>query len=71
MARPKTVSSEEPRGRRVTPVVWLSIAEKQEWQAHAKRRGLSLAGLIKHLLATDRAVPPATPATGAPAGTAG
>jgi len=53
MARPKTVADDEPRGKRVTPVVWPSIAEKEFWQAHAKRRGASLAGLIKLLLTED------------------
>ena len=53
MARPKTVADNEPRGKRVTPVVWKSIAEKGEMQAHAKRRGATLAGLLKMLLAAD------------------
>ena len=68
MARPKTVAVNEPRGKRVSPVVWESIAEKQTMQAHAKRRGTTLAGLLKMLLAADVA---AHPAPGAGAGGAG
>lgn len=49
--------------------------DKERFHKQAKRQGRTLAGLIKYLLerdaATDRAVPPATPATGAPAGAAG
>lgn len=44
-----------------------SVEDKAAYQAHAKRRGLTLAGLIKSLLAADRATlppaPPAPPAT--------
>ncbi len=40
-----------------------SEEEKAAYQAHAKRRGQTLAGLIKSLLAKDReALPPAPPA---------
>jgi hypothetical protein len=36
--------------------------EKAAYQSHAKRRGLTLAGLIKSLLAEDRAkLPPTGP----------
>ncbi len=61
MARPKTVSADEPRGTRVTPVVWPSVSEKQFWQAHAKRRGTSLAALIKLLLTEDHEKHPGPP----------
>lgn len=61
MARPKTVSEAEPRGQRVVPVVFFSIAEKRAWQEHAKKRGMTLAGLIKSLLAADLSRLPATP----------
>jgi hypothetical protein len=65
MARPKTVSADEPRGQRVSPVVWSSIEEKRFWQAHAKRRGVSLAALIKMLLTEDyeKHAPPAPAAS--------
>ncbi|NVO33491.1 hypothetical protein [Hymenobacter lapidiphilus] len=43
-----------------------SEEEKAAYQAHAKRRGLTLAGLIKSLLAADRA---ALPAPAAPSAT--
>ena len=37
--------------------------EKALYQAHAKRRGLTLAGLIKSLLAEDRAKLPPAPSS--------
>ena len=51
MARPKTAT--EPQGTRVAPVTFKSVADKQAAQAHAHRRGNSLAGLLKMLLAAD------------------
>lgn len=42
-----------------------TIEEKATMQAHAKKQGRTLAGLIKYLLAQDaRTVPAATAATG-------
>ena len=68
MARPKTAI--EPQGKRVAPVTFNSVAEKQAAQAHAASKGQSLAGLLKLLLTADmvahpaRTVPAATAATG-------
>ena len=64
MPRPKTAT--EPQGKRVAPVTFNSVAEKRAAQAHATRKGQSLAGLLKLLLAADMAAHPAPPAT--PAG---
>lgn len=51
MARPITTS--EPQSKRSIQVTFSTVAEKSEMQAHAKRRGASLAGLLKMLLAAD------------------
>ena len=51
MGRPITTT--EPQSQRSTPVTWESVSEKKTMQAHAKRRGNSLAGLLKMLLASD------------------
>lgn len=53
MGRPKLTSDDEPRQKRTVPITFTTVAEKTEMQAHAKRRGLTLAGLIKHLLTED------------------
>lgn len=61
MARPVTTS--EPQSKRSMQVTFASVEEKAFWQAHAKRRGASLAGLIKLLLTEDfEAHPPKEPA---------
>jgi copper oxidase (laccase) domain-containing protein len=53
MGRPATAT--EKRTSRVVPVTFASVAEKQAAQAHAGRKGQSLAGLLKLLLAADMA----------------
>ena len=58
MPRPKTAT--EPQGQRVAPVTFNSVAEKRAAQAHATRKGQSLAGLLKLLLAADMAADLAT-----------
>ena len=51
MARPITAT--EPQSMRSTPVTWHSVTEKKLMQAYAQRRGNSLAGLLRMLLAAD------------------
>lgn len=58
MARPTTTT--EPQSKRSIQVTFGTIAEKAEMQAHAKRRGASLAGLLKMLLAADVQAHPTT-----------
>lgn len=51
MARP--VSTDSPRSKRSVTVTYPTLPELAEAKAHAKRRGLPLAMLFRHLLATD------------------
>ncbi|OGX84118.1 hypothetical protein BEN47_16710 [Hymenobacter lapidarius] len=56
MARP--VTSSEAQSKRTASVTFATLAEKQAAQAHAARKGQSLAGLLKLLLAADVAATP-------------
>lgn len=60
------MSKVETRVARSYTFVFESMEEKAATLAHAKKQGRTLAGLIKHLLASDAAAHPAPPAT--PAG---
>lgn len=51
MARP--ISTSEAQSKRTVSVTFASTVEKAAMQAHAKRRGTTLAGLLKMLLAAD------------------
>lgn len=51
MARPK--STAEPRNQRIVNVLFPSRQEMLDAQAHAKRRGLTLAGLVRSLVKSD------------------
>ena len=63
MGRPITTT--EPQSKRSVQITFGTVAEKGQMQAHAKRRGASLAGLLKMLLAADLATHPApTPGPG-------
>lgn len=61
MGRPKTTS--ESQSQRTVAITYASVEEKQFWQAHAKRRGTSLAALIKILLTEDYEAHPGPPPT--------
>lgn len=56
MGRPKTTT--ESQVQRTATVTFTTVAEKQAAQSHAARKGQSLAGLLKLLLAADMATAP-------------
>ena len=53
MGRPKTTT--ESQVQRTAAVTFATVADKHLAQAHAARKGQSLAGLLKLLLAADMA----------------
>ena len=55
MSKGRPVTTTEKQVLRKATVTFASLAEKQAAQAHAARKGQSLAGLLKLLLAADMA----------------
>lgn len=53
MARPTTTT--EKRTERIVPVTFATVEAKKAAQAHATKKGQTLAGLLKLLLAADMA----------------
>lgn len=53
MARPTTTT--EKRTERIVPVTFATVEAKKAAQAHAAKKGQTLAGLLKLLLAADMA----------------